>query len=1115
MATEYEVLRGEGISGPFTGAKLRKMASEGELSRDDKIRAVGSAEWQLAGRASALFPAPPPNPLDLGIDTGAAPAKPERPAARSSPSSTASASSTGTLPAPAVATATPSTVEADVPRATGRPSPAQLALASATGLILALGLSLLKPSLGAVAMIGIVAALGLVLAAIVLSLRTTAAPLALQLGPNHPVAAAARARVGQVTCLGGAALLAAGLLTAAELLTPKDGLVRTALGMRTSKPPEPPTAPPPVPPLDRKAWAGAHFVLVNPGQNAVAIRHDPDKQAFSALAFASPKQVSEAMKLAVSNGIQIVTEKPDLAERISTIAEPGPIPGLLGSELGKLWRIHQYLPPKPTLVTFQDVKEGSSRVGFLVDRRPEEITFVPLAPRWNREGSSGDPFTTEIVRRADVRTGSQRVGLSDAQVRELADFLDYSVFRILEKLGTTQRGAGYVRVVVEPVEYDDTKLKGIKEQAANLAKRYLAELKLKAKYGVVDEQIKGTRKGNVKARQTRKKSRLGESQTSQSNPNPYANNSSLSQFGSTIDSAFGGPPGAPTRKERSTENEDETTDTDVDFEEALDLIRNRSIRGDDEAKAFLHKFDLEESRLRDIEAETGTVTTELRTRLGNAGVSVLERTRLDLLEAERQLAQASLSPGAAEQYLGATHVLITEMRDRRGPGQYHLATRLVKVGTREIVAEVEGERTPPLSVAYTPPVDTPFLLGTGQLVVVEFNDDVRPRTDLDYRDYPGGYPVNLPFTEVVPVSTDDKQAEYDRLRILKVRGKPGPAGKINKETPPILAEMSQRIGFMDDADSPDPKQSPYRVLVGKDLSADGARQGLPFKSVPFRDLFGTETVKLELSKVKLIREVTSNIVPEAHRMRYITYQIAAAILPPAGRVISRGENDLLTVSLGHRSAIAVGNRLRVLRPGSSDRLDFDLQVRETQNDYSRVTFDPNEHIFADRYGPQVGDIVHRRTDQTISVAFLPFKVEDTNDNAGNNNAPNRGMAPNRTRRSVVIPQPGRIVRPAPRSPDVGFRAQRAFNEEKTTSTYITKLANELEGKLREALRGRCNVPLADPQNATHVVEGRVTFSSDTDYLVPAHLTIKERASGKILHEIDFPFTEQEGRKWKP
>jgi len=1055
------------------------MAKDGKLSRDDQIRLAGTERWYPAARFDKLFAAMSQESMAPKLDTASPSTEKNRPA---SPDS-ATFPEINTKP-----TMSPTPVSAGGV-ASFRPPSGHLAIAAVLGLIFAFAVSLLKPSLGTGAIVGIVAGGGVLLGAAVVLMRSMIASLAAQLGSDNSAVTAAKARVGRVLWLGGVGLLVAGIGSLAELVTPPQGLTRTLLAMNAAKPSEPPPAPATVPELDPKAWSAASFVLVNPGREAVAVRHVADSQSFHALEFAKAEQVRQALKIAVLSGVQIIDEKPDLASRIVTNLDPGPITGRLAGELGELWKVHNYLPTDATIVTFQDVKEGKTRVGFLAERKSEEITLVSLSPKRLRGGNLKNPFVTEIVRRADVRSGSQRVGLNGDQLKEVADFLDYTIYHILEKLSASQRGAGYVRVVVEPVTYDDTKLKNIKEQGAKLSERYLREIDIKGKHNITDEIINAKRKGTLKGQ-------INQRARKDRNQDRNRQNASASQNGASIDG------------EATTETGVGQTDIDLHLDETVDVIKKRSIAGDAEAKNYLNQFDLEEKRLRDIEGEAGTVTTELRARLSSAGVSVLEKSRLDVLDAERKMAAINGSASSSsEPYLAATHILIGEIRDRRGPGQYYLSTRLVKVGTREVVDEVEGERTPPLSVAHKPPVDTPYLLATGQLVVVEFTDDVRPRCDFEYAMYPGGYPVNLPFSGLVPVSLADKKIESDRLRISKIRGTQGPGGRVNTDAPPIVEGMNKRLGFLDDPSTPDPKQSPYRKLIGVNLSDPYAREDLPSDHVPFRDLFGVEPAELNLSKIKSINAVTNNLVPEAHRMRFVAYQIASSILPPAGRITTREDGDLLTVSLNNRNGIGVSDRLRVLRPGLSDRLDFELQVREVQDGFARVAYDPNERIFADRYGPQVGDLVHRRADRTVSLAVLPFKVE------GIKEAP--APVPNRMRGPFFNPLQQRGMRNNQPPPTTGRVAQQNFNLEKKTSDYIRKLANELEDKLKEALRSRCNVPLADARVATHLVEGRVTFSSDKDYLVPAHLSVKDRASGKILHELDFKFTEQEGRNWKP
>jgi len=456
MATTYEILRDTGVSGPYTGATLRQLAAEGRLRREDRIRLTGGTEWYPAGRSTKLFPAPGggPSPSETSPLTLSAETFPDLTLRSSAKPGASAPAATGAPAGPGPAAVS------------GRPSAGMLALAAVVGVCVAVPLSSLKPGLGAAGLAGVVGGLVVALAATVLLMRSAVTPPD-ALGRDapggaaragHPAVAAARSRVARVAWLGGLCLAPPGVGSLAEFLTPPEGLTRTALAQLAPPPPPPPPPLPASPALDAKAWAAAQFVLVNPGQDAVAVRYNADPQAFHVLALVPADRVREATKLAVANGVQIIEEKPDLARRVALLAEPGRVPDRLAGELAELWRVHQYLPPKATLVKFQDVREGKTRVGFLIDSRAEEITFIPLAPRRAPKGEGSDPFVSEVVRRADVRTGFQRVKLTDGQARESADFLDFSVYKVLDKLSTAQRGAGYVRVVIEPVTYDDARL---------------------------------------------------------------------------------------------------------------------------------------------------------------------------------------------------------------------------------------------------------------------------------------------------------------------------------------------------------------------------------------------------------------------------------------------------------------------------------------------------------------------------------------------------------------------------------------------------------------------------------------------------------------------------------
>jgi len=192
-----------------------------------------------------------------------------------------------------------------------------------------------------------------------------------------------------------------------------------------------------------------------------------------------------------------------------------------------------------------------------------------------------------------------------------------------------------------------------------------------------------------------------------------------------------------------------------------------------------------------------------------------------------------------------------------------------------------------------------------------------------------------------------------------------------------------------------------------------------------------------------------------------------------------------------------------MRPGVRDRLDFELHVREVPGGFARAAYDPNENLFPERYGPQAGDIVHRRPDRPVSLAVQPFGIQG-------DAAPADAAAAGRPR-GLGLPNAMRNAQPPQQRGQAG---QRNFENEKKNVVHVAKLAKDFEGKLRQALQGPCKVPLADAETATHLLYGQVTFS-DTDYQMPAQLIVKERATGNIVRALDFKFTEQEGQSWKP
>ena len=413
----------------------------------------------------------------------------------------------------------------------------------------------------------------------------------------------------------------------------------------------------------------------------------------------STYRADEAERIAWDNGVPIIDEDADLARALGARRQLGPVTGRLEGSLGRLWRTHQYVPTDATLASYVDLKTHLPRVGFVVNRREHEVDFIPLAlTRRDPMDPSAKGFEMETVRRADVRQGGQRLGLTAEHLKESSDFLDYCVYDILRALSAEPERARYVRLAIAPTKFDATKMEDLKRRADSYRARFLEELRIREK---------GKRRPRVV---------IGED--------------GMERLAAMALDAF---------------------------------LGEASRKGEREARAILMEYEAEEARLAEIQAEAGKVTTELRTRLRKAKVSLVEREQLETIEMERDRWNRSDFQKATEQkLLGASHFVFAELRDRRGEGQYHLSTRLVDTGTGEIVTEEEGERTPrerdePL------PTDMPYLLNTGRLVLLEFQRDRRPRTEGDLRSYRAGLPLRLPALSLVEKSDDDRTLKRNAI----------------------------------------------------------------------------------------------------------------------------------------------------------------------------------------------------------------------------------------------------------------------------------------------------------------------------------------------------------------
>lgn len=291
---------------------------------------------------------------------------------------------------------------------------------------------------------------------------------------------------------------------------------------------------------------------------------------------------------------------------------------------------------------------------------------------------------------------------------------------------------------------------------------------------------------------------------------------------------------------------------------------------------------------------------EVYAKLTKAGVSVLEREKIDLLVRElclpqvlccRLLQACGISPGESEigdlafaaalprpeqlRLAGATHILNVEVKPALSFGVYHLGVRLIKKQNQQVLWAEQGDRK------YACPTEL-YFPQSGRLARVQFNHRI---------------PVNSQSTSSgrssVPASHDLRggTAISDGLVMVEYQGPDG-----------LL----------------------YRPLFDKYVELATPDN---VKSVVYVD---------DATQVRLVEQ-----------LRYITWRMAKSILPPAGVVIDRSSTgdagNSAVVSIGTRMGIQKGDRLRLLRPASSPGQDtksllqpisVDLIVTQADSDRS-------------------------------------------------------------------------------------------------------------------------------------------------------------------------------------
>jgi hypothetical protein len=103
----------------------------------------------------------------------------------------------------------------------------------------------------------------------------------------------------------------------------------------------------------------------------------------------------------------------------------------------------------------------------------------------------------------------------------------------------------------------------------------------------------------------------------------------------------------------------------------------------------------------------------------------------------------------------------------------------------------------------------------------------------------------------------------------------------------------------------------------------------------FYDLFSTKGFKIEGERFTGNRDTTPGSLPDHQKFRWLTWEIAKAALPSAGRVRSI-DDDRLEINLGSNHGLQPGSVLRVIRPQEADYqrtnpiLPFELKADTVQ-----------------------------------------------------------------------------------------------------------------------------------------------------------------------------------------
>lgn len=266
----------------------------------------------------------------------------------------------------------------------------------------------------------------------------------------------------------------------------------------------------------------------------------------------------------------------------------------------------------------------------------------------------------------------------------------------------------------------------------------------------------------------------------------------------------------------------------------------------------------------------------------------------------------------------------------------------------------------------------------------------------------------------------------------------------------------------------------------------------------YRELFSHELHAMpgESCNIQPLPNVASNMVPTCQQLRLITWQVANAVLPAAGR-IAVVNGDRVTLSIGSGQEVKKGDRFKVVRidkrsdsPDDAHRystsvLPFSLRADVASGSHTIAYIDQSglDQLWSDT-GVRSGDLV-LRDGAKDAIVYLDRLI------------PDRILLSKGAAIQYNLLKPAQVSR---------------LND--TMSHFAEGLQNALSAAL-EKLGITC---VASPESATHVVCGGIApikgNSNDTTFCVQLHVR-KPTSQQNVATILPIELNTEQVANWRP